>query len=161
MLTSTVSSRKPQIMHFRRSRWALAASFLASAGLSLLGLDGLTSGHYHVEHGSLMHHRHLYGGAHHHVPGGGTELAAHDRHEHHETDGHHPRDEPGDDNPRRGGGSTVSTLVLADSLVASPAIVVALGLERARAPLATPRVESAQSRFLPFEGPRPPPASAV
>jgi hypothetical protein len=131
----------------RRREGVSLSVLVACASLTLCGLDGLMSGHVHVEDGTLLHHRHLFDGAHSH-----RELADHDEADHHEGGGHDDQELPG-----RSRGGTVSTLEIAKSLaasataslIASELLVVALLDEPPRFDL--------PSRFSLTEGPRPPP----
>ena len=148
------SSQRPRLAPLRESRLALLAALIASFGLTMLGLDGLTSGHFHVEEGSLLHHRHLFNGEHDHreVAPRLAEQDDHDDHADSDDDGDHEQE--GSDG--RSPGTTVSTLELAGSLAAEYFVTFSFS-EPVAEPLLPAIVVAAIEQFSPTEGPRPPP----
>ena len=146
----------------RRSSLAVAFAFVASAGLVLLGLDGLMFGHVHIEDGEVEHHRHLYEGAHTHEDpdehsGEHDDSIAHadgDLEDHAETPAHSD-----DEAPEKQRGSTISTLEIATSLETTPVALSSFGLSLTEETLAGERHVDLASRQTLAEAARPPPTS--
>ena len=155
--TTIPAPEKATLSPLRHSACFTIAGLLACASLVLCSLDGLMSGHVHVQDGSTLHHRHLFAGAHQHdgehdqhaadKSGSLATQAADPEEDHHDSEKEAPKSSK----------STISTLELANSLQAetlSGSLIAVLPLAELRVEV---RRSAAPTRFYLTEGPRPPP----
>ncbi len=155
--TTIPAPKKATLSPLRHSACFTCAGLLACASLVFCGLDGLMSGHVHVQDGSTLHHRHLFAGAHQHDGEDDQHAADESGRLATETadpvEDHHGSEKEAPESSK----STISTLELTNSLQAetlSGSLLAALPLVALRVEV---RRSAAPTRFYLTEGPRPPP----